>query len=133
MVMSVFAQKVAKPSHEKLANPNPDKIEFMKGQMIVCPGVFEDANTYVPMAKEVEDAMKAQKARGGAATAKATFIVTYNGFSPAAQKSFQAAVDIWANLISSPVPIRITATWRVISGGTGGGTILGYRGDGSSS
>jgi hypothetical protein len=123
MVMSVFAQKVAKPSHDKLARVNPDKIEFMKGQMIVCPGVFEDANTYVPMAKEVEEALKAQKGRGTAA--KTTFIVTYNGFSPAAQKSFQAAVDIWANIISSPVPIRITATWRAIDSGTSGGTILG--------
>jgi Secretion system C-terminal sorting domain len=128
MVMSVFAQKVAKPSHEKLANSNPDKIEFMKGQMVVCPANFEDANTYVPMAKEVEEAMKSQKARGTAA--KAEFIVTYNGFSPAAQKSFQAAVDIWANLISSPVPIRINATWRKIDSGTGGGTILGQASPG---
>lgn len=125
MVMSVFAQKVAKPSHEQLAKVNPDKIEFMKGQMIVCPGIFEEANTYVPMAKEVEDALKAQRARGGAGTAKATFIVTYNGFSPAAKNSFQAAVDIWANLITSPVPIRITATWRVIDSGSNSGTILG--------
>ena len=130
MVMSVFAQKAAKPNHEQLAKVNPDKIEFMKGQMIVCPGIFEDANTYVPMAKEVEDALKAQKARGGAAAAKSTFIVTYNGFSPAAQKSFQAAVDIWANIISSSVPIRITATWRAIDSGTGGGTILGQASPG---
>jgi hypothetical protein len=103
MIMSVFAQKLAKPRHNELAKVNPDKIEFMKGKMVVCPAVFEDANTFVPMAKEVEEALKGQKARGTAA--KATFIVTYNGFSPAAQKSFQAAVDIWANLISSPVPI----------------------------
>jgi hypothetical protein len=124
MVMPVFAQKVAKPNHEQLAKINPDKIEFMKGKMVVCPAVFEDANTYVPMAKDVEEALKTQKARGTGA-AKATFIVTYNGFSPAAQKSFQAAVDIWANLISSSVPIRITATWRTIDSGTSGGTILG--------
>ncbi len=130
MVTSVFAQKVAKPSHEHLARINPDKIEFMKGQMIVCPGVFEDANTYVPMAKEVEDAIKAQKTRSGAGTAKTTFIVDYIGFSPAAKNSFQAAVDIWANIISSPVPIRIRATWRTIDSGTGGGTILGQASPG---
>ena len=131
MVMSVFAQKVAKPPHtNKLSNSNPDKIEFIKGQMVICPANFEDANTYVPMAKEVEEALKAQKARGGAATAKATFIVTYNGFSPAAQKSFQAAVDIWSNLITSSVPIRITATWRTIDSGTGGGTTLGQAAPG---
>jgi hypothetical protein len=123
VVMSVFAQKMAKPRHGDITPSNPDKIEFMKGKMIVCPGNFEDANTYVPIAKEVEEAMKGQKARGTAA--KSTFIVTYNGFSPAAQKSFQAAVDIWANLISSPVPIRITATWRAIDSGSGSGTILG--------
>lgn len=123
MIMSVFAQKLAKPRHNELAKVNPDKIEFMKGKMVVCPAVFEDANTFVPMAKEVEEALKGQKARGTAA--KATFIVTYNGFSPAAQKSFQAAVDIWANLISSPVPIRITATWRDIPSPSTGGTILG--------
>ncbi|WP_082892883.1 MULTISPECIES: T9SS type A sorting domain-containing protein [Emticicia] len=124
MVMSVFAQTKAKPRHNDISPSNPDKIEFMKGKMIVCPGIFEDANTFVPMAKEVEEALKGQKARGAAA-AKTTFIVTYNGFSPAAQRAFQAAVDIWANLISSPVPIRITATWRAIDSGNTGGTILG--------
>jgi hypothetical protein len=125
MVMSVFAQKLAKPQHEQLAQINPDKIEFMKGKMIVCPGVFEDANTYVPMAKEVEEALKAQRAGRTNAVTRTNFIVTYIGFSPAAKKSFQAAVDIWASLIDSPVPIRITATWRDIPSPSGGGTILG--------
>lgn len=130
MVMSVFAQKLAKPRHEALTltQSNPDKIEFMKGKMVVCPGVFEDANTYVPMAKDVENALKGQKARGAAA--KATFIIDYVGFSPAAQRSFQAAVDIWANLITSPVPIRIRAVWRAIDSGTSGGTILGQASPG---
>lgn len=125
MVMSVFAQKMAKLPHEQLAQTNPDKIEFMKGKMIVCPGVFEDANTYVPMAKEVEEALKAQRAGRTNAATRTNFIVTYIGFSPAAKKSFQAAVDIWAALIDSPVPIRITATWRDIPSPSGGGTILG--------
>ncbi|MCK8491942.1 T9SS type A sorting domain-containing protein [Spirosoma sp. RP8] len=43
--------------------------------------------------------------------ATATFLVTYNGFTPEAQKAFQYAVDIWSTLISSPVPIRIQANW----------------------
>ena len=128
VVMSVFAQKVAKPRHEDITPSNPDKIEFMKGKMIVCPGNFEDANTFVPMAKEVEEALKGQKARGTAA--KATFIIDYVGFSLAAQRSFQSAVDIWANIISSPVPIRIRAVWRAIDSGNGGGTILGQASPG---
>ncbi len=41
----------------------------------------------------------------------AQFIVTYSGFSPEAQKAFQYAVDIWASLLVSPVPIRIQANW----------------------
>lgn len=130
VVMSVFAQKLAKPQYGELTKSNPDKIEFMKGKMIVCPGIFEDANTYVPMAKEVEEALKGQKGRGGNGTAKTTFIIDYVGFSPAAQRSFQAAVDIWANLITSPVPIRIRAVWRAIDSGSGGGTILGQASPG---
>ncbi|NEU65308.1 T9SS type A sorting domain-containing protein [Spirosoma agri] len=43
--------------------------------------------------------------------ATATFLVSYTNFTPEAQKAFQYAVDIWASLISSPVPIRIKANW----------------------
>ena len=48
----------------------------------------------------------------------ATFEVTYNGFSEDAQVAFQAAVDIWATLITSPVTIRIDATWAALETGT---------------
>lgn len=44
----------------------------------------------------------------------ANFIVTYgSGFNafPEAEAAFQFAVDIWSNLISSPVPIRVTANF----------------------
>lgn len=53
----------------------------------------------------------------GASPASATFLVTYNGFSAPAQAAFQAAVNIWATQISSPVPIRVNATWTTL--GTG--------------
>ena len=39
------------------------------------------------------------------------FIVTYTGFSPQAQAAFQYAVDIWASLLVSSVPVRIQANW----------------------
>ncbi len=51
----------------------------------------------------------------------ATFIVTYNGFTPAAEAAFQHAVDIWEQLITSPVPIRVEATWEVLDPGLLGG------------
>ncbi len=57
-----------------------------------------------------------QKANGvGAETA--TFAVSYHGFSPEAQTAFQFAVDIWASLITSPVPIVVDATWTPLSPG----------------
>jgi len=54
-----------------------------------------------------------------------TILVTYHGFSPQAQTAFQAAVDIWASLVYSPVTIRIDATWTSL--GTTSG-ILGQAG-----
>jgi hypothetical protein len=47
----------------------------------------------------------------GPSVATATFIVNYTGFSAPAQAAFQAAVDIWSQLIVSSVPIVIDATW----------------------
>lgn len=41
---------------------------------------------------------------------KATIEVTYIGFSPEAQTAFEYAVELWRNLIYSPVPIRIRAS-----------------------
>lgn len=123
LVVSVFAQKTTKLRPQDLAKSNPDKIEFMKGIKIICPGNVVDANTYVPFAKEVEQAIK-NKANLRA-TAKSTFLVTYTGFSPQAQQAFQLAVDIWSNIISSPVPIRINAVWHPIDSGNQQGTILG--------
>jgi Secretion system C-terminal sorting domain len=52
--------------------------------------------------------------------ATATFIVTYDaGFNanPAAKAAFQKAVDIWATLISSTVPIRINAAYESLPAG----------------
>lgn len=42
----------------------------------------------------------------------ATFSVTYNGFTPEAKTSFEYAVDIWANTISSTIPIKIAAHFQ---------------------
>ena len=41
----------------------------------------------------------------------AQFEVDYSGFTPEAQLAFQAAVDIWANHLTSSVPIRVLATF----------------------
>ncbi|MEM8558603.1 MAG: T9SS type A sorting domain-containing protein [Bacteroidota bacterium] len=48
----------------------------------------------------------------GAPAQTATFDVTYNGFTPEAEAAFQYAVDIWARLLTSSVPIGINATFE---------------------
>lgn len=49
--------------------------------------------------------------------------VTYNGFTPEALNAFQYAVDIWASVLTSTVPIEIDAYWEDIPG-----SVLGYAG-----
>ncbi len=70
----------------------------------VVIGVHQDMNTFVPPPPTT-------------GPTNATFIVTYNGFPAQAQAAFQYAVNIWAGLLSSAVPIRITATWSSLPPG----------------
>jgi hypothetical protein len=49
--------------------------------------------------------------------------VDYNGFTRAARRSFQAAVDLWATRVSSSVPITVEATFAPL-----GSTVLGQAG-----
>ncbi len=44
--------------------------------------------------------------------------VSYSGFPDEAREAFQAAVDIWASIIISDVPIRIQANWTALAEGT---------------
>ena len=62
--------------------------------------------------------------RGGAAPVTtqtagraATFTVTYTGFTAPAQAAFQAAVDVWADHVTSSVPIRIDARFEDLGSG----------------
>ena len=51
------------------------------------------------------------------ANATATFTVNYTGFSPQAQAAFQAAVDVWSNLVTTTVPIVINAQFTTLGSG----------------
>jgi hypothetical protein len=62
---------------------------------------------YVPRSKEVQSRMDNSRSNPCS-----SFIVSYSGFTPEAQAAYQFAVDIWANLLVSPVPIRINAVWQ---------------------
>lgn len=58
-----------------------------------------------------------------AQAAGATFNVDYNGFTPAARRAFQAAVDLWAARVDSAVPITVQATFAPL-----GTNVLGQAG-----
>jgi hypothetical protein len=47
----------------------------------------------------------------------ATITVSYTGFTAEAQASFQAAVDVWAALVTSPVTIHVQATMSTLAEG----------------
>ena len=87
------------------------KIEHNKGQEVICPASFVDRPSFVDMPEEVKAKLSNKKARteGGQA---ATFIVNYIGFPENAKAAFQRAIDIWAELLVSSVPIRVTAYWE---------------------
>ena len=60
----------------------------------------------------------------------ATFVVNYTGFSAEAEAAFQYAIDIWAGLITSSIPIVVNATWEDLPGnalGSAGSTGLWYN------
>ena len=59
----------------------------------------------------------APPARRGAEAQAALVEVTYAGFAPEAQAAFQRAVDIWAQQIASPVPIKVEAYFQPLDPG----------------
>ena len=50
-------------------------------------------------------------------TPTSTWDVTYTGFTTQQRAAFQAAVDIWSHVISSPVPITVDATFSALPQG----------------
>ena len=44
--------------------------------------------------------------------------VSYSGFPSDAKAAFQAAIDVWAKVLVSRVPIKISPTWTTISSNT---------------
>ncbi len=64
---------------------------------------------------------------GVAGPARSVWKVTYTGFTPEAKAAFQRAVDVWAGVVTSPVPITVTATMADL----GDPTLLGQTGPGS--
>jgi len=95
----VGASWAAAVTHELMKKPGPTVVLRNKG---VSEPVFTPPRDIVTRSPKVRTA---------------TFIVEYNGFTPQAEAAFQAAVDVWASLITSPVPIRVEANWTPLEPG----------------
>jgi hypothetical protein len=119
LIFLCFALTIAKGQKKQIVDkstiPNdflkPKQIEFRKGKDIFCPLNAEDAHTFIP-------AVVPKRSPNARNSTKTTFIVEYVGFPAAAKNAFQAAVDIWAGLITSPVPIRVIAYWSKLESTT---------------
>ena len=94
------------------------------GQTTITYGTQEDANTYVPPPQ----IQRTPTQRRGVRSVQSQFIVTYNGFTTEARAAFQYAVDIWASLLQTSVPVRIGATFTDLGGAEDGFIILGTAG-----
>lgn len=90
---------------------NSWKKEKVKMPFSVCYASNESYSTYVGPPREYYERLKS------ASILKADIEVTYVGFPAEAQQAFQYAVDIWKNLVFSPIPIRLKATWSSLAKG----------------
>ncbi len=79
---------------------------------VICYATAQDHLHYVAPPREYIDRLKNTAAR----TTSTTIEVSYVGFEnvPQAQQAFQQAVDIWAALLNTPMPIRIEARWTTL-------------------
>jgi len=78
---------------------------FINGQKIICSAGSPSISKFIPPPKFFG------MGQLGRLEQKAIFEVEYQNFPQNAQKSVQYAIDIWASLLKSPVPIRVKAIW----------------------
>ena len=110
-------------------------MEMKAGESHGIIGVPRDAHTRVvgptsgaPLGRQTTSRVAGQGQ--STAAAHATFQVTDfpgQALSTDARAAFQHAVDIWAGLINSPVPIRIVVGWGANAGFLANGTAPIYR------
>jgi len=92
------------------------KKEGIKLPPEVCYASKESYRIYIPPPPEYYDHLKS------ASLKRATIEVTYVGFPANAQAAFQYAVNIWQNLLDSPVHIRVQASYVSLATGVLGST-----------
>lgn len=97
----------------QLGNAQDLKPASVAARSTVCFASKENAYTRIA---PPESFLRLQGLRGRSTT-NANITVTYTGFTPAAKAAFQYAVDIWASLLKTNVPIHIEANWTPLGEG----------------
>lgn len=108
-VVSVIAGSVALAPRS--VTPHSTPVRETSGPIDAVIGVPVDVNySYGPPLTQVRS-LSSENAAGSS-----TILVTYeSGFSPGAQTAVANAVNIWSNVLSSAVPIRVFARFRVLA------------------
>ncbi|AWV98648.1 T9SS type A sorting domain-containing protein [Arcticibacterium luteifluviistationis] len=89
------------------------KMEWKKGNEVICPASHIDENTFRDIPEEIKLAIAANNRLRPGATNAAKFNVLYDPEMPqVAQDAFQRAVDIWSELLNSDVDIEVIALWQ---------------------
>ena len=104
MIFWGFALTAFGQNLEKISRNGAEMIVLRNGESIVCEASTEDMPV-IPMPAEL-------KSRINSRVKTSTFEVSYFGFPDNAKEAFQYAVDIWSVTFSSPVPVKIKATYR---------------------
>jgi hypothetical protein len=86
--------------------------EMVESELVVLRAGWYTANTQV---FEPPGAALLTANAAGAPPVTAQFNVTYHGFSQAAEDAFQAAIDVWAITLTTPVTIRVEARWTPLN------------------
>jgi len=89
----------------------------LPGPITVCPAGDFAGHHHVPMPLWLEEKLHEAQIAKAAGDQCGTINVTYNGFSPAAETVFQAAVDIWEATLQTSVTIEVEANWTVLDEG----------------
>ncbi|RIV18280.1 T9SS C-terminal target domain-containing protein [Fibrisoma montanum] len=109
---TALAQKA--PAHRSAYEQYVLKTRTLPAPQSICYKLDRDVFTQI---LPPETFLKNRQNPRARTSATASFSVTYSNFSPEARTAFQYAVDIWSNLLASPVPIRIQANWTTQSEG----------------
>lgn len=89
-------------------------MESLGRQIVPLRAGDYDANTWIQPSSNAR-ALLAGTAPPSTVTSR--FEVIYTGFTAPAKKAFQAAVDVWSTVLTSPVPIKISAAWNALGEG----------------